>query len=677
MIINLPNVPTQTEFFAFQGGMDKTSPALRVPPGMVTDSLNYEPDQNGGYSRAKGYERFDGRSQPSAGTYTLLACTLVSTPAVGALVTMGGITGLFMQVEAGGCTLVNVSGAIPASTNMTVGGSSVGTTAANVNLPKNITTLIETQYRVAAANLLRSGIADPVGSGPIRGIQFFDGSLFAFRDNAGGTAGQMWRSSSTGWTLQALGEEVSFSNANINVGEGDTLTQGAVTALVTRVVLETGSLASGTNTGRLMLSTRAGGNFSAAVATSTGSGTLTLSGIQTAITLPAGGRYQFDITNFAGGSATMRMYGCNGVGRAFEYGGGVFTPLKTGAADDRPFFIKANRNYLYVAQGSSLMNSSVANPYRWLATEGAAEIPVGQTITGICALPGEAVGVFTHNSSHALTGASVADWSMQNIRSDVGATPYTVMNMSEVYLLDDRGITSISAVQAYGNFADATMSRKIQPLIDEIRSSVIGAYVSRTKGHYVLATSTGRTLTMGINNGKLTGFMEGKLAFTPSCVFSGEDTSGVERVFMGSTSGRVYELERGSSFDGDAIEALVKISYYNSKSPRVRKRYRKLVMEMNAALYSELRVQVDYTYGTPDIGQSVPVSVVSQGGGASWDFSNWDQFFWDLQSINQPEVSLDGTGLNIALIFYSNTALDFGHTLQGAILHYTPRRQQR
>lgn len=615
-MMQLPNVRTETEFFAFEGGTDITSPALRMPPGVVIGSQNYEPDANGGYSRMKGYERFDGQPRPSE------ALPLTSTS----------------------------------------------------------TALEEAQALLLAANVRRDLIAAPAGSGPVRGVCLYQGVTYAFRDNVGGTAGQLYKSTAAGWVLVPLGEEVAFTNANINVGDGDVLTKGAVTATIKRMVLETGSLASGVNTGRLVISGRAGGDFSAGAATSTGSGAVTLGGIQTAITLPAGGRYQFDLYNFFGQATTLRMYGCNGVGRAFEFDGVTLVTLKTGSAIDTPQFIKANRKYLYVAQGASLMNSSVGNPHRWIAGEGGSEIAVGDTITGICALTGESLGVMSRNSSNALTGGSSVDWSLQTIRGDVGAVPYTLSTMSDTFMLDDRGVTSITAVQAYGNFADATLSRKIQPIIDKLRTKVVGSYVARQKGHYVLLMNDGETLTMGVNGGKLTGFMQGKLGFEPSCVWSGEDATGVERIMVGATNGMVYEMDRGSSFDGGTIESFIKIYYYNSKSPRIRKRYRKLVLEMAGTLFSSIRFRGEYSYGNPEVeqtrGEDFDVFEVAGAGGA-WGFANWDEFFWDAQDVTQPEISLDGTGLNIALSFYSNSALDFGHTLQGAILHYSLRRQQR
>lgn len=57
----------KTEIFALQGGLNLVSPALSIPPGMAILAQNYEADLSGGYRRVDGYERFDGRTAPSAG----------------------------------------------------------------------------------------------------------------------------------------------------------------------------------------------------------------------------------------------------------------------------------------------------------------------------------------------------------------------------------------------------------------------------------------------------------------------------------------------------------------------------------------------------------------------------------------------------------------------------------
>ncbi len=54
------------DYFSFGGGLNLTSPALSMKPGELFDCKNYEAATNGGYSRIKGYEPFDGQTAPSS-----------------------------------------------------------------------------------------------------------------------------------------------------------------------------------------------------------------------------------------------------------------------------------------------------------------------------------------------------------------------------------------------------------------------------------------------------------------------------------------------------------------------------------------------------------------------------------------------------------------------------------
>ena len=674
----IPAVDVKTEYFAFEGGLDLETPPLRVKPGSLINCLNYEPDALGGYRRPAGYERFDGRARPSDATYELIACTMSSTPAAGTALTIGAATMLFVKLVDGGILVTGLSGTVAGSTNIVAPGPTVvGATLSNPALSGQVTAAAEAQYLVDSADIYRALITVVPGSGSVLGVHIYEGDVYAFRNNAGGTACVMHKATVSGWAAVDLGEVVAFSNANTSVGEGDTLTQGGVTSTVMRLFVETGTLASGTNTGRMFISGRMGGNYAAGAATSTGGGTLQLSGAQTAVTLPAGGKYQFDNYAFTGKADAMRMYGCNGVGPAFEFDGTTFATIDTKGTPNTPSYIKAHRNYLYLAQGSSVINSSVGTPHRFVASEGSVETPVGDVVNGFASLAGEALGIFTRNKSQALTGASSATWSLQVIRGDVGAIPYSVQTMSDTFMFDDRGILSISTSDQYGNFADATLSRKIQRIVNAAKDKIVASYVNRERGHYKVLLNDGATLTMGVDNKRITGFTIGQLGIVPSCAGTGEDSAGVERIFVGAANGYVYEMGRGSTFDGDAIESYIKIFYINSRSPELRKRYRRLTLEMSATLYASIRFQADYSYGDPEIQSTTSEDISVSGSGGVWDFTNWDEFFWDGQDVIRPSLSLSGTGINASMTFYSNTKLDHGHVLAGAILHYTPRRLQR
>jgi hypothetical protein len=115
-------------------------------------------------------------------------------------------------------------------------------------------------------------------------------------------------------------EFVNFSNADTNVVDGATLTQGTSNATIGKVVVLTGTLASGINTGRLSLWRNSQtGDFTAGAATTSGSGALTLSGAQTTAitnggTVASGNTIAtVSVTNANAGNYLVDVVGLEGV----------------------------------------------------------------------------------------------------------------------------------------------------------------------------------------------------------------------------------------------------------------------------------------------------------------------------------------------------------------------------
>jgi len=62
----------KTAYFPVGGGLNLTTPALKLKPGEVLTAQNYETDREGNYRRVDGYERYDGGKAPSAASYWIL-----------------------------------------------------------------------------------------------------------------------------------------------------------------------------------------------------------------------------------------------------------------------------------------------------------------------------------------------------------------------------------------------------------------------------------------------------------------------------------------------------------------------------------------------------------------------------------------------------------------------------
>lgn len=681
-MIKMPNI--QVAYFPLRGGLNLITPPLSMPDGMCRDALNFECDTDGGYRRVAGYERFDGRTEPSSAMYYVISCTITGTFAAGNTVTgaTSGATAVVIAVGTDYIAVTKVTGTFQSGENLSVAAVVQGVSTSTAIAEGAATQALSAQYFNLAADEYRNDIGAVPGSGAIRGVWYYSGKAYAFRNNAGGTACDMFVSSTSGWTQIDLGFQVAFSNANTSVGDGDTLTQGGVTATIKRVVVESGTLLSGTNTGRLIIGAPSGGNFAAGAATSTGGGSLTLSGAQTAITLPAGGRYEFVNWNFGGSSNTTRMYGANGVGNAFEYDGTVFVPIRTGMTTDTPKHITVHKNHLFLSFSGSVQHSSIGDPYSWSPITGAAELAMGDEVTGFLRLSGaettDAMAIFTRNKTAVLYGTSSSDWNLVTLSFEAGAFDYTAQNIGQSYMVDELGIRQLQASQAYGNFEQAQISQLIRPFMEARIGSVIDSCIVRSRNQYRVFFNDSYCLHLTFNNNQLVGIMPIQHSDTMTCVCSVEgSTAGDEVILMGSDNGYVYRAEKGTSFDGEPIISYLNLSFSHFKGPRTRKRFRKAVYEITGNNYAAFDATYELGYATVEIEQGVTSSIETVFGNAFWDSFSWDSFFWDGRTLLPAEQDLTGTAENLSLIIRGSSDLYRPYTINSAIVQFNPRRLMR
>lgn len=674
--------PVQTQYVKFKGGLDLLTSVLAIQAGACLDAVNYVPGINSGYERIDGFERFDGRPSPSDAIYYTALCTFSGTPAVGNTVTgsTSGATGVIAAINGTTLTLTKVVGTFVAEA-FTGGGG--GTFTASPAIRGELTSLGDAQALNAAADIYRADIAAVPGAGPVLGVWMYNGVLYAFRNNVGQTAAVMYRSSASGWQAITLNEEISFTAGNDTIVDGATLTQGGVTATILRVV-QTTTATSPSRVGRLIISGRTGGNFASGAANG---GALTLSGVQTQITLAPSGRYEFVNYNFSGAANRFRMYGASGTHFAFEFDGTVFVPIRTGMTTvaDTPTYITAHQNMLFLSYGASLQNSGVGTPYVWTVISGAAENALGENITGLLPQASGVLVPFTRNSTRQLSGTSTLDFRLNFIAPEQGAISRTAQNIGVAVALDDRGVIQIDRIQEFGNFQSSTLSERVQPIIDALRTKVIGSAVYRSRNQYRLYANDGTGVVVKLNRKK------GEVEFTkfdynsgrtsnlvnPTCMCAVEDATGKDVVFFGADNGFVYQADKGSSFDGEDIEAWLRMPFNNSQSPRMNKRYRMAVMEMTSRGYSLIRVQPEFSFGDDRIASHETVSKEIVGGGGYYDADLYDTFFYDARLAQTPSFKIKGTGINMALLFYSKSDYDLGHLLTGITIHFSPRALER
>jgi hypothetical protein len=714
----------ETQFFPLSGGLNLVTPAIRTPAGHAIAGLNYEVVEKG-YRRWDGFERSDGRPKPSDASYWILnfengseaveegdTVTGASSGAVAVAlldavkesgdydaqvpgsfwdgstsIWDGGATvldpaGSLWDVHgtaAGYMVLTSLTGAFTDAENLLVS-AAVAAVADGTAVERGADNdTDDATYLQAAIEAARALIQAVPGSGPVRGVWSYNGSSYAFRDNAGGTAGVMHKATASGWVAQSLGLTVAFTSGGVyQIQQGDTITgaTSAATAVVGRVILDTGTWAGGDAAGRLVLTSQTGTFQAENLNVGANGNVATIAGNSTATTLPPGGRYDFVNHNFYGASNLYRMYGCNGVGKAFEWDGNVFVPITTGMAVDTPKHIAAHKNHLFlIFPGGSTQHSAIGDPYHYTLVLGAGEIGIGSEGTGFVQDYLGVLGIFARNKVLALYGSSSSDWELVPLANDAGGIEWTIQKIATPIYLDDRGLRDMRATQSFGDFKMGAVSQMVEPLIRAKKKAGIEPVASmrvRAKDQYRLfwEDGTGISVYFGRKKPEILAFDIGKPI---TCCCSGEDADGNEVLLFGDSAGFVYQMDSGTSFDGAAVDAFLRLPFNHVGSPTQNKRWHKATLEMDGGANTQIGLVAEYSYADPEQPPSPSQTFSVGGGGGFWDEAVLDEFYWSSPVEGLAECHIDGIGRNVSIAVVSRATYEEPHTIHGLTLHYSPR----
>lgn len=677
-----------------QGGLDVESPALAVTAGAAISCLNYEATKRG-YASEQGFERYDGRALASAQVYSMLPFTGGDGFATGDEIngqTSGATATVLADAEissgsydygdaAGRVPVLITAGTFADGENIRIGttvvaicdGVAVAEDAEDYALSKS--------YSVAAWNVWRDMITEVPGSGPVRGVFMVNGALYAMRDNVGGTAGIMHKATAAGWVVQSFGSFIPFNTGTAAIPEGATITGPSGSAVVDRVINNVGTYGAGDAAGYLVVHSVTG-TFSAGETVTGGGGSVKATAGATAITLPPGGRYTALEHNFYATVGTARVYVANGVGRAFEWDGAVLAPIWTGLPDalDKPTHIGQIAEHLLLGYATgTVQNSSIGTPLIFDALTGSMEFGLGEAVTNFISASLTVVIITGIKKVAYFSGTSADDFALKDITSESGALPWTAQQVAEPIFMDAAGIRGLSATNTAAGWALGTKTDQILKLIAAKADAGLYPLASvavplRAQYRVFYSDGTGISLYVGRQNAEPMTFDYGR---TIECIWSSKASTGADVIYAGGGDGYVYRLFSGFSFDGDEIEAFVRIAYNSIKSPMFEKRFHGIECHVDSPGNIEIGVSAEFSYGSDEVVAADESSISVPGGGGVWDEAVWDKFVWSAASQSRLRAPLRGKGENISVAFMSASDREASHTLTSLTIMTTPRRMRR
>lgn len=705
----------ESAYIPFNTGEDTASPPGTRNPGSLLLSQNYECDTSGSLRRIDGYEIFDGRVSPSDATYYVWLFDTGSTEIevddtlTGAT---SGATGVVTAVDlssgswvggdaAGRVAITKKVGNYTLGEDLQVSASKVAEAGAALGQELFFGNEEFTLHQIAMRNArdaYRGDIGQPTGSGEIRGGFYFNDVCYAFRNVSGNASKAMWKSTSSGWTQVDLGRVLDFDAGTAEFVVGETLTGGtsAATGVIRGVVVQSGTFGAGTADGYIVLSGVTGAFQNNETVTSA-SGSATADGVDAAIVLQPNGKVRHVIYNFGGIDETRKVYFVDGENLAMEFDGTYVVPIRTGATNDTPDHVAAHVSRLFLTfQGGSLQYSAVNDPFSWTLLTGANEIGLGDTCTGMLVLQGNALGVWTRNSTRILYGTSNSDFQLAMFSQESGAIEDSIQKMGAPKFLDDRGATSMQAVDAFGDFKTGTYSQPVDRFLRAFKSGFSCSIVSRERSIYRLffdsavffpGGSTVQEVSVGLsftfNGEKLVGVTRTAYAHRFVCAWMGETSAGEEVLFAGDLAGRVFQMDKGVSLNGDPVWAFFITQRHAYRSPNREKRFRRVELELEAESGTVIQTQPEYGYVNLQIPsgstQTDTVTDLAYDQGAVpvlWTSGTTIQVS-GVQEFGSLTFGIDGIGKHMAMIVNTNYDVEKPHIISGMTVDYSPRRRAR
>lgn len=685
----------ESDYAPFGGGLDQASSALNIKPGRLVQAVNVEEvfgEQ--GYRFVKGYERFDGRTRPSQANYFVQPFdagnatisqgdTITNAPgtASGIVVSVTISSGSVGGGDAAGYIIgTTLSSSWADNDPIKVGGVQKATASDVTEVGSEAYSGHQTAL-TATRTYLRSLIAAPVGSGPIRGGCVFDDAVLVVRDVADGTSATMWKSTASGW--QQLrggmypGVSYVFDVANFSGSPNDIRAYfvngrdrpGGIRLdgvwEVTDAVYASEATSGDTETigvGAVTFTINEGSrNYQAGDA-------ITAWSMDNAAKYMAG-----TVTSYNAGLMQV-VLNVTSVGGNGE----IITGWNLGRSDflDKPYLLCAHKDHMFWAYpGGQLQTSKLGDPTS-IGGGTAAAFGIGAEMTGLMSIKGKALAVFTQNSVDIISGSSSTDWDKQPYSKTIGAVTSTIRyNDGNPIFLSGKGVTSLQATQAFGDVEAAIFSRDVRRTLDAFRSLVTGSRMALGNNQYRMYFSDGSCLRFTFRTGnavvspKDVSVTLSEYPDAPVCFWEGI-INGQERMFFGTSDGYVMEEDVGTSFDGDAIFRALQLPFNHLKSPALDKVLHKMELEMRSAMAMTLyyRIVFDYDDSTSPVESG---SFAAPGEGGRFDVDNFDQIYFDRPTNTRIELPVDGVGRNVSLRLWVESDFVDPVTFQGLMTYFT------
>lgn len=353
----------------------------------------------------------------------------------------------------------------------------------------------------------------------------------------------------------------------------------------------------------------------------------------------------------------------------------------SGNPPSNPKFVEFFANSLclagHTADPTELLISAPNQDLNFSAVDGAISIRVGDIITGLKLFRNE-LYVFCQDSIVKIVPDTQTRVALDEVSKTLGCIASdTIQELGgDLIFLSQDGFRSIAATDQIGDTDLSLLSRKIQPLVRPVITSITSdnycSVLIRTKSQYrsfyydsnVTEANAGGFLGKlergqgGVQYSWAT--TKGIQAFTADSNFIGTDEVAV---FGHPTDGFVYQLESGNNFDGDNIAAEYESPQLTFGDASLRKSLHSV--DIYNQVEGDINYNINVLFDFKSIGkiQPSPVNVNSSGSLSTFGSAVFGTDTFGLLELPVFRRSLNGSGFTAAFKFSSSENSKASHRL--------------
>lgn len=233
----------------------------------------------------------------------------------------------------------------------------------------------------------------------------------------------------------------------------------------------------------------------------------------------------------------------------------------------------------------------------------------------------------------------------------------------------------MEAVQEFGDFGANSVSQRFKQSLFYGNHTLNCTTVSRDMNQYRMFFSDRITIFVSFEGKEFRGATLVEYNKNIAICANGEDSSGQEILIFGDgTTGYVYRMDSGTSFDGTSITCRMSTAYFHYGSPRQLKSFKRATLEIAGDNGQSFDLKVDFDYN--EVGSPRTLwygrSIYKVDGGALYGEGLWGimKYGVGVAATNRIPIYISGIGTNMAYKIISNETYKSQHIIQNLITDF-------